>query len=55
MKYKIVEKNNRLAVHSSGYYGDSGKKKAQQRVGSGYCSRHWFNKSVEFIVIEDTK
>lgn len=54
-EYKIVEKENRLAVHSCGYYGDTGKNKAQAIIDSGYCIRHWMNKDAEFIVIETIK
>lgn len=53
MKYKIVEKDNELALHSNGYYGDRGKKKAQDRIDGGYCIRHWINKDAEFKVLED--
>lgn len=55
-KYKIVAKNNNLAVHSVGYYGDGGKKKAQGRIDSGYCARHWADKEQAkrgFIVVVD--
>ena len=51
-QYKIVERDNNLAVHSLGYYGCEGKKKAQQRIDDGYCIRHWINKSAKFIVVE---
>lgn len=52
MRYKIVEKNNPLAVHSVGYYD---KEKAQERINSGDCKKYWMNKEAEFIVIEDIK
>lgn len=50
MKYKIVEKDNHLAVHSVGYYD---KQRAQDRVDSGECKKYWTNKEAEFEVIED--
>lgn len=53
MKYKIVEKNDIYSIHSIGYYGDEGKKKAQQRIDTGECRKYWSDKSKEFIVVED--
>jgi len=50
MKYKIVEKGNKNAVHSVGYYD---KQKAQDRIDSGDCLKYWINKEAEFIVVED--
>jgi len=50
MKYKIVEKDNKLAVHSIGYYN---KEKAQARIDSGECIKYWMNKEAKFVVIED--
>lgn len=51
--WKIVEKKDRLAVHSIGYHGESGKLKAQERIDSGYCIRHWLNKKAKFIVVPE--
>ncbi len=51
--WKIVEKDDRLAVHSTGYHGDSGKQRAQERIDSGYCIRHWLNKKAAFIVVPE--
>jgi len=42
--YKIVARDNHLAVHSSGYYGGDGKNKAQERCDDGYCAKHWSDK-----------
>ena len=52
MRYKIVEKDNNLAVHSIGYYS---KEKAQNRIDQGECIKYWINKNAEFIVLEDKK
>jgi hypothetical protein len=52
MEYKIVLENDPLAVHSVGYYGDRGRKKAQDRVDSGYCGRHWGFTTDSFVVVE---
>lgn len=44
MEYMIIEKGNPLAIHSVGYFGESGRIIAQERVDSGYCSRYgWAN------------
>lgn len=48
--YKIVEKNNNLALHSRGY---STKEKAQERIDSGECHKYMADKTLEYIVIED--
>lgn len=40
ISYKIVEKSNPLAVHSIGYWGEDGKKRAQARIDSKDCNRH---------------
>jgi len=47
--YKIVEKENRLAVHSIGYYD---KKRAQKRIDTGDVKKYWLHKEAEFIVVE---
>ena len=55
MEYKILAKDNRLAVHSTGYFGEQGRIKAQTRVDTGYCARHWMNREQAnngFIVVE---
>lgn len=57
-KYKIVAKNDHLAVHSVGYYGVSGREKAQNRVDSGDCAKFWMDKEQArqgFIVVEDVQ
>lgn len=51
-KYKIVAKNNNLAVHSVGYYDRA---KAQRMIDSGECARYWLDKSQAkqgFVVVE---
>jgi hypothetical protein len=55
VEYKIVEKENHLAVHSTGYFGDYGKTLAQKRIDEGYCIRHWLNKKTTFVVVEVKK
>lgn len=52
MEYKIVERDNDLAIHSTGYFGEAGLLRAQFRVNSGYCKRHWLNKKAEFTIKE---
>ena len=43
-EYKIVAKNNPHAIHSVGYFGDYGRRKAQKRCDSGECARYWMDK-----------
>ena len=50
MRYKIVERDNHLALHSIGYYS---KEKAQTRIDSGECIKYWGNKDAEFVVVKD--
>ena len=55
MRYKIVSKDDPMAVHSVGYYGESGRKKAQERCDNGYCARHWSDREQAehgFMVVE---
>lgn len=52
MRYKIVEKENNLAVHSVGYYS---KENAQKRIDDGECIKYWINKDAKFEVIEDNR
>ena len=55
-KYKIVAKNDKLAMHSSGYYGEQGKEKAQGKIDSGECAKYWADKEQAkqgFIVVSD--
>ena len=51
MRYKIVEKNNHLAVHTIGFYGEQGKEKAQALIDEGYYKRFYPDR--ELVVIED--
>lgn len=50
MQYIITEKENKNAVHSVGYWGEQGKKKAQARIDKGECIRYWTNKKASFVV-----
>lgn len=55
-KYKIVAKNDKLAVHSVGYHGEQGRDKAQRKIDSGECAKYWADKEQArqgFIVIND--
>lgn len=57
-KYKIVAKNDNLAIHSVGYYGEQGKEKAQNMIDSGYCGKFWMDKEQArqgFVVVSDDK
>ena len=54
--YKIVAKNDKLAVHSVGYYGEQGKEKAQSIINTGYCAKFWADKEQArqgFIVVAE--
>lgn len=58
MVYKIVAKDDSLAVHSVGYFGDYGKAKAQECIDSGECARFWMDKEQAakgFVVVPDTQ
>lgn len=51
--FKIVERDDSLAVHSIGYHGAEGKARAQERIDNGYCIRHWMNKEAAFVVVPE--
>ena len=51
--YKIVAKTDRLAVHSIGYFGEEGRKKAQDRIDSGCCSKYWMDYVVASVTASD--
>jgi len=56
MKYKVVTENSTNEVWASGFYGDSGKIKAQKRIDEGYFHKYMYeaDKSKKLIVVEAT-
>jgi len=44
IQYAIISKDEPLAVHSIGYHGESGKKRAQARIDNGECAKFWSDK-----------
>jgi len=52
-RYKIAERDDKNAVHSIGYHGESGKERAQKRIDSGECIKYWTNKGTNFVVVEE--
>lgn len=50
--YKVVTKGNENEVWATGFYGESGKEKAQQRIDEGYYHKYMYkkDKSKELVV-----
>lgn len=44
MKYQVITKDNPLEVWASGFYGDSGKQKAERMIAVGYWHRVMYEK-----------
>jgi len=56
-KYKVIASNYDNFLMATGFYGESGKQKAQERIDSGYFNKYLMPelKDATFIVVEDLK
>jgi len=54
MEYRVITEGLPNEVWATGFYGDEGKKKAQERINSGYFHKHMYesDKSKKLIVVE---
>lgn len=54
MEYKVIASNIDNFVMATGFYGETGKEKAQKRIDEGYFNQHLLPelKHAEFIVVE---
>lgn len=55
MTYKVVTKDNHLEVWAAGFHGESGKKRAEDRIEEGYFHQYMYDadKHKELEVIEE--
>jgi len=53
MEYKVVTECNQSELWATGFYGESGKAKAQKRIDEGYFHKHVYeeDKHKKLIVI----
>ena len=53
MEYKVVTDGDENELHALGFYGDAGKKKAQDRIDSGYFHKYMYDydKHKKLIVV----
>ena len=54
-KYKVIASNYPNFTMAVGFYGESGKARAQSRIDEGYFNKHLMPdfKDATFIVVED--
>lgn len=54
-QYKVVTEGSPNEVWASGFYGDAGKTKAEQRIAEGYWHRFMYerDRQKKLIVVED--